>query len=159
MRVCKVIFDPNPENITSLMCAQLLTCSTRRIFEKLAEIVPGRVTRSNGFSSFKISRVPHISWCASLIWPIFLETDKNEQVQTWMNKFRQEWGEKEKKKRINNLFRQNNYSTWFDARPMSSNLAKVVPCGETHSHWIHTVHENVINITRSTCLQKISKNY
>ena len=135
------------------MCAQLLTCSTRRVFEKLVEIVTSRVTCSNGFSSFKISRVPHISWCASLIWRIFF------CWQTRMNKFRQEPTSsdksegKKKKKRINILFDENNYSTWFDARPMSSNLAKVVPCGETHPHWIHTIHENVINITRSTCLE------
>ena len=71
------------------MCAQLLTCSTRRVFEKLVEIVTSRVTCSNGFSSFKISRVPHISWCASLS---MTKVDGQEQTRT---------DRKKRKKKIN----------------------------------------------------------
>lgn len=121
-----------------------LTCSTRRIFEKLGEIVASRVTCSNGFSSFKISRVPHISWCASLSL-----RRVRRQIETE--------GEKKRKTLINELW--NNHLTWFDARSMSSNLAEVVPSGETHSNWIHSIHENVINITRSTCLQEKRKKW
>ena len=43
-----------------------LTCSTRRILEKVGEIVSGRITRAHGFTTFEITRKPFVARCASL---------------------------------------------------------------------------------------------
>jgi hypothetical protein len=43
-----------------------LTCSTRRILEKVGEIVSGRVTRAHGFAAFEITRIPFVARSASL---------------------------------------------------------------------------------------------
>ena len=80
-----------------------LTCPTRWIFKKFVEIVASSVTCSNWFSSFKISRVPHISWCAGLyIFFYFLvQVGRTErQTRCWtIQKCWKRWG-REKKKNI-----------------------------------------------------------
>lgn len=37
---------------------------------------------------------------------------------------------------------------------MGANFREVPPGGDTHAHRIHAVHKDIIDITRSTCLQK-----
>ena len=137
-----------------------LTCPTRWIFKKFVEIVASSVTCSNWFSSFKISRVPHISWCAGLyIFFIFWFKLDGRKDRRDVGQFRnvEKGGGEKKKEHIRQIWKLEQQSTWFDAWSMCSNLLKVVLSGETHANWVLTTHENVINITRSTCLKQRRK--
>ena len=69
------------------------------------------------------------------------------------------WGGKEKKNILEKFVQIGTTDTWFDTWSVCSNRCKVVPryyvsSYETHANWVLTTHENVINITWSTCLQK-----